>query len=258
MSYYALPPELSRRADQGALAHAWIVYGDSPAQLEELGKALAAAFLCGGEGRRPCGECKHCRKVEKGIHPDLQWVGRAEGKTQISVEQVRQLRSDAYIRPNEAGRKVYILQEAQLMTDEAQNAFLKVLEEGPAYSVFLLLTPNPRALLPTVRSRCELLRCVQAGAETDEEAARKGGELAGLLLGEDRWRLLCWCAPYDKAKREEVLPIWDHARQALLTYRRGETSAKAVRLTQTLGRMIDAGGRNGNIGALWGLLWAAT
>lgn len=258
MSFSALPQELARRADQGDLAHAWILSGDSSSRLEELGRALAAAFLCGGELRRPCGECKHCRKVEKGIHPDLQWVERVEGKTQISVDQIRQLRADAYIRPNEARRKVYLIREAQLMTDEAQNAFLKVLEEGPAYSVFLLLTSNPRALLPTVRSRCEYLRCVQAGPEVDAEVARKGAELAGLLLGEERWRLLCWCVPYDKAKREEILPIWEAARRALLTYRRGETSAKAVRLAQTLGRMIDAGGKNGNIGALWGLLWADT
>lgn len=258
MSFSALPQELARRADQGALAHAWIVYGDSPASLEELGKTLAAAFLCANESHRPCGECKHCRKVEKGIHPDLQWVERLEGKSQITVDQIRQLRADAYVRPNEAGRKVYILKDAQLMNDEAQNAFLKVLEEGPAYSVFLLLTPNPRSLLPTVRSRCELLRCAQAGPENDPEAARKGGELAGLLLGEDRWRLICWCVPYEKAKREELLPIWDHARRALLTYRREETSAKAVRLAQTLGQMIDAGGKGGNIGALWGLLWSAT
>lgn len=258
MSSLALPPELARRAGEGALTHAWILAGASEERLEELAAALAAAFLCGGEGPRPCGACKHCHKVEKGIHPDVQWVEKPADKAQIPVDQIRALRADAYIRPNEAERKVYILKEAQRMTDEAQNAFLKVLEEGPAYAVFILLSANHQALLPTVRSRCELYRAAaQSGVVGDAEAARKGGELAGLLLGEDRWRLISWCVAYEKAKREEVLPIWEAARQALLTYRRQETTAKAVRLAQTLAQIIAAGERNGNIGALWGKLWAA-
>ena len=70
---------------------------------------------------------------------------------------MRQLRADAYIRPNEADRKIYILENAQTMNPSAQNAMLKLLEEGPAYAAFLLLTDNAAALLPTVRSRCELL-----------------------------------------------------------------------------------------------------
>ena len=73
------------------------------------------------------------------------------------MAQVRQLRADAYIRPNEADRKIYILENAQTMNPSAQNAMLKLLEEGPAYAAFLLLTDNAAALLPTVRSRCELL-----------------------------------------------------------------------------------------------------
>lgn len=254
MSFSALPQELVRRADQGALAHAWIVYGDSPASLEELGKTLAAAFLCANESHRPCGECKHCRKVEKGIHPDLQWVERLEGKSQITVDQIRQLRADAYVRPNEAGRKVYILKDAQLMNDEAQNAFLKVLEEGPEYAVFVLLSPNPSALLPTIRSRCEQVS-VTAKGQTDPELERKAGELAGLLLGDDAWRRLAWCVAWEKAKREEVIPLWEETRRALLTYRTAKTTAKAVALCQCLEELLAAA-PSGNMGVLWGKLWA--
>ena len=103
----------------------------------------------------PCLSCAGCRKAEGGIHPDIVRVGD-DGKD-ISVAQVRALRADAYIRPNEAERKVYILENAQTMNASAQNAMLKLLEEGPAYAAFLLLTDNAAALLPTVRSRCEYL-----------------------------------------------------------------------------------------------------
>ena len=83
-------------------------------------------------------------------------AGAGEGKP-ISVDQVRALRSDAYIRPNEGERKVYILEGADRMNASAQNAMLKLLEEGPAYAAFLLLAENAGGVLETVRSRCETL-----------------------------------------------------------------------------------------------------
>lgn len=255
MSAFTLPPALAARAREGTLPHAWLITGAGEERLEEAGRALAAAFLCEGEQTRPCGVCRHCRKVEKGVHPDLQWVAKPADKSQLVVDQVRALRADAYIRPNEAGRKVYILQNAWQMNDEAQNAFLKVLEEGPAYAVFLLLAENHLAMLPTIRSRCELLR-LEGSAAQDPELERRGGELAGLLLGEERWRLIAWCVPYEKAKREEVLPLWEAARQAILTYRTQRATPKAVRLAQTLAEIVAAGRQNGNMGVLWGRLWA--
>ena len=107
--------------------------------------------------RRPCGHCGPCKKVFSGIHPDVAVIsGPAQGKP-ITVDQVRQLRADAYIRPNEGERKVYLLEGADRMNASAQNAMLKLLEEGPAYAAFLLLAENGGGVLQTVRSRCEEL-----------------------------------------------------------------------------------------------------
>ena len=251
----ALPPALARRAGEGTLTHAWLLTGAPEGALEEAARDLASLFLCEDLSKKPCGACRHCRKVEKDIHPDVIWVEKPADKRQLLVDQVRALRADAYIRPNEAGRKVYILKEAQLMNPEAQNAFLKVLEEGPEYAVFLLLAENHLALLPTVRSRCELLRL--SGGGGDDELERKAGELAGLLLGTERWRLIEWCVPWEKAKREEVLELWQATRQAVLTYRTARATPQAVRLAQTLNDVIAAGAQNGNMGVLWGKLWAA-
>ena len=250
-----LPPALASRAKAGTLPHGWVVAGAAEAILEDTARALAAAFLCEGPDR-PCNTCKHCRKVLKDIHPDLIWVERLPDKRQLTVDQIRSLRADAYIRPNEARRKVYVIKEAQTMNPEAQNAFLKVLEEGPEYAVFILLSENHLALLPTVRSRCELLR-LSAGGSEETEAQRQGGELAGLLLGEERWRLLSWCVPWEKAKREDVVALWQATRQALLTYRDARTTPRAVRLSQTLGDLIALAEGNGNMGVLWGKLYAA-
>ena len=86
-------------------------------------------------------------------------ISGAEGKP-ISVDQVRSLRSDAHIRPNEAERKIYLLERADRMNQSAQNAMLKLLEEGPAYAAFLLLAENGGSLLPTIRSRCESMSLI--------------------------------------------------------------------------------------------------
>lgn len=256
MSCLALPPALAGRAARGQLAHAYILTGGENAALEDCAQALAAACLC-REDAPPCGACKSCRKVEKGIHPDLVVVQPEPGK-ELKVDQIRQLRADAYIRPNEAPKKVYLIKEAERMNQSAQNAFLKVLEEGPAYAVFLLLAANDAALLPTIRSRCETARVAGPGSAgaIDPEWERKGGELAGLLLGDDLWRLVSWCVPYEKGKREETLPLWEAARRAILTYRTPKTTPKAARLARTLEEIISAGAQNGNLGILWGRLLA--
>ena len=152
----ALKQQLSARLSGGQLSHAYILSGPAGSGKHTLAGILSAAMVCTGTGTKPCGSCPACRKAAAGIHPDIVTVSPEEGKA-ITVDQVRQLRSDAWIRPNEATRKVYLLEQTQRLKSSAQNAMLKLLEEGPAYAAFLLLTDNSSALLPTVRSRCEEL-----------------------------------------------------------------------------------------------------
>lgn len=137
------------------LSHAYVIAGPAGCGKRSLSAILASALVCSGPGEVPCGTCPNCRKAAAGIHPDIIRVG-ADGKD-VNVAQVRDLRSDAYIRPNEAHRKVYVVENAQTMNGSAQNALLKLLEDGPPYAAFLLLTDNAGSLLTTVRSRCELL-----------------------------------------------------------------------------------------------------
>ncbi len=253
MSGLTLPPALEAKVRQGQLVSAYLLTGGDDPALERTAQALAAACLCRAP-EPPCGTCRSCRKVEKGVHPDLQVVEKPADKTQITVEQVRKLRAEAYVRPNEAPRKVYVIRRAWQMNDEAQNAFLKVLEEGPEYAVFVLLSSNAAALLPTIRSRCERFS-VAAWGQTDPELERKAGELAGLLLGEDAWRRVAWCVAWEKAKREEVILLWEETRRALLTYRTPRTTPKAVALALCLEELLAAA-PSGNMGVLWGKLWA--
>lgn len=163
-----LKRQLELETARRGLSHAYILSGPAGSGKRTLAGLLAAALVCDRRGGAlPCLSCAGCRKAEGGIHPDIVRVGD-DGKD-ISVAQVRALRADAYIRPNEAERKVYILENAQTMNASAQNAMLKLLEDGPAYAVFFLLAENGSALLPTVRSRCETLELAPVSPAQAEE-----------------------------------------------------------------------------------------
>ncbi len=150
-----LKRQLSLETARRGLSHAYILSGPAGSGKRTLAGLLAAALVCTGGGELPCFSCSGCKKAMGGIHPDIIRAG-GEGD-ELNVARVRALRSDAYIKPNEAPRKVYILERAQELNQSCQNALLKLLEEGPPYAAFLLLTDNAAALLPTVRSRCQVL-----------------------------------------------------------------------------------------------------
>lgn len=164
-----------------SLSHAYLITGGREESRAAYARRLAAAYLCEGE-QPPCGRCRHCRKIAVGAHPDLTRITLAEGKREITVDQARTLRTDVYIRPNEGTRKVYVIDPADSMNPAAQNALLKVLEEGPQYAAFLLVAGEPGRLLETIRSRCEQLALQPEEELPDPEKLAKAEQLAHLLL----------------------------------------------------------------------------
>ena len=167
-----------------SLSHAYLITGGSGESRGAYARRMAAAYLCDGESV-PCGRCRHCRKVENGIHPDVVWISPLPDKREISVDQARTLRSDAYIRPNEGRRKVYVIEPADSMNGYAQNAILKVLEEGPRYAAFLLLAGEPGKMLDTIRSRCETLALPPEEEQPDPDLLEQAEQMAALLLSGD-------------------------------------------------------------------------
>ncbi len=172
-----------------ALSHAYLITGGNGARRAALAKRLAAAYLCEGNGPAPCGRCRHCRKVAGDIHPDVTVLAPLPDKKEIGVDQARALRADVYIRPNEGRRKVYLIDPADSMNPWAQNALLKVLEDGPAYAAFLLLAEEPGRLLDTVRSRCEPMPLPPEETPVDPELAEKAEALAELLFAGDEFQV---------------------------------------------------------------------
>ncbi|MCF0121231.1 MAG: hypothetical protein HUJ65_06290 [Oscillospiraceae bacterium] len=155
--------------DGESFSHAYIISGPPGSGANELADTLAAAAVCSGTGKRPCMQCRHCRKTSNGSHPDITVVDFIDNKHLITVEQIREVRTDAIVMPNEADRKVYIIRHADTMNLNGQNALLKILEEPPSYAMFILVAENPINLLPTVRSRCALITLSPPGVEIEPE-----------------------------------------------------------------------------------------
>ncbi len=260
-----LKENLTQSLEKGHISHGYLICGPEGSGKRTLARLLGAAILCRGENP-PCLGCPACRKVLGGNHPDFIIVDDPQKKT-VTVDLIRQAREDIYVRPNQSDHKIYLFPRAQDMGLPGQNALLKVLEEPPAYGVFLLLTDNPEKLLPTVRSRCVQLRLQPVpreqllpwleerfpgvGQEELLAAARRGGGFPGqaqalLAAGEtaspqtlafaqalgagDSLALLQVLAPMEKWKRDDLthqLESWLELVQEALASRGGQAAVSA-------------------------------
>lgn len=134
--------------------HAYLFQGEEGVGKEALARTFAAGLQCQSESAdKPCKECVSCRQMESGNQPDIIWVTRE--KASLGVDEIReQLCNTMDIKPFSSPYKIYLVPEAEKMTEAAQNALLKTIEEPPEYGIVILMTSNISALLPTIQSRC--------------------------------------------------------------------------------------------------------
>lgn len=145
---------LQNAIEEDKVSHAYIFNGPEASGKMMLAEAFAMALQCEGEGKRPCLECRSCRQVADHNQPDIIYVSHEKPNT-IGVDDIRtQINNDIDIKPYSSRYKVYIVDEAQKMNQQAQNALLKTIEEPPAYAIILLLTTNADSFLQTILSRC--------------------------------------------------------------------------------------------------------
>ena len=240
--------------DSNRLSHAYIVDAS-------FADTIAMAVVCSArDAKRPCGNCTDCDKASRHIHPDIITVSRLDNKHIISVDQIRALKQDVYILPNEAKQKVYVVNDADSMNINAQNAFLQILEEPPAHAVFILCTENPAALLPTVSSRCIELRSFSECEDADDTPPDELEELACDFvdaLAVDNVKLMDCMFRIDKLDRHAFVSFISLTREHVVSALRecsgvGASDKRAV-LLQTdsvltkAGEMLDLNVSSGHI-----------
>lgn len=146
------------------LSHAYIFAGEDGVGKNFIADIFAATIQCESKGDNPCCVCKSCLQSASGNQPDIKRV--THEKASIGVDDIRlQINNDIGVKPYAGQHKIYILDEAEKMTEQAQNALLKTIEEPPEYAVIILLTNNLNAFLPTILSRCVLLNFKAVGKE---------------------------------------------------------------------------------------------
>nr|WP_319489469.1 ATP-binding protein [uncultured Caproiciproducens sp.] len=196
--------QLELSFDEGRLAHAIILEGSS--ERNELAATLAKAAVCSDPGVRPCGKCSGCVKAQAGSHPDIFTLDGDANPRAFPIDTIRQIRSDAYIRPNEAATKVYLLYGVQNMSEASQNALLKVFEEPPENVLFLLTATSASALLSTVRSRAQIFSLEGARAAAGDPLYIEKFAAAITAVNETDLLFLAADLIKDKEKLRAVLP----------------------------------------------------
>lgn len=179
------------------LSHAYIIEGPQGSGKRTIAREICKALCCTSpDPSLPCGECRSCRRIDEGYNTDIYTLNRGD-KATIQVEQIREMTATLGYYPDDGDCKIYVIEEAEKMTTQAQNALLLSLEEPPSYVVFLLLTSDAAALLETVRSRAQVLKTqlfpapfviqwlkeTKAGKRADEEALANAASVSRGALG---------------------------------------------------------------------------
>lgn len=149
---------LRRSLRSGKTAHSYLFEGISGCGRKKSALALIQALFCRALPDDACGVCTSCRKIETGNHPDIHILAPLPDKRDISIDQLREMQRELSLRPYEAPRKACIIDPAERLNVSSANSLLKTLEEPPGNALIILLTENAGMLLPTVRSRCQLIR----------------------------------------------------------------------------------------------------
>lgn len=216
------------------ISHAYILSGEDGAGKSLLAHLFSMTLQCEKKGISPCGECTLCRQAESHNQPDIIWVTH-EMPGSIGVEDIRaQVVGDMQMKPYHSPYKIYIIDEAEKLTVQAQNTLLKTIEEPPEYGIVIFLTTNADGFLPTILSRCVVLQLKPA---TNEAVARYLVET--VQIPDYKARL---CAAFaqgnvGKAVRYASKESFDEMRQHVFQLLKNISDMQESRIYETVGEL---------------------
>ena len=204
--------KLSSAVDSGTLSHAILLTGGTEKERKELSLLLSQALLC-ENSPAPCLKCNICKKVKSGIHPDVIITeGEAGKQRSIKIDTIRDIRSRAYIMPNEAPFQIFIILEASGMGEEAQNALLKILEEPPATARFILASRSRDDFRQTILSRVTPFAISEdsgqaAGEKENSKAVKAAEDIFSALITKNEAKIMLSTGALEKDKKNYKLAL---------------------------------------------------
>ncbi len=182
---------------EGRCPHAVLIDGGSAESRELLARLTAKRIVCSAGENSPCNLCENCRKADENIHPDIITVTKPDDKKFFVKSDVKNMVAQAYLTPNDALKKVYIISEIHQMNEESQNLLLKILEEPPHYTAFVLTSQNANGVIGTVLSRVVRLRL---GKNNQSQFSENAVEVVKKLTS-------AVCSPYEYDKIQATAPL---------------------------------------------------
>ena len=197
----SLTEQLKAVVSEGKASHAYLFLGGAGAGKRLIANTFAKAIQCEGNGRKPCGNCRSCQAFDHKNHPDVIYFQALEKPPKYTIEDVRkQIVETVDLKPFQYDRKIYIIEKADTLNVQAQNALLKTLEEPPAHVMFLLLAERAEAFLPTILSRVVTMKIRPLSEETVAE------HLMGTGLSEEESHTL---AAYSQGRIGQALELME-------------------------------------------------
>lgn len=191
--------------NNGRIPHAIVIEGKNREMLLETAKYLSMYAVCTSENK-PCGQCAQCHKASTQAHADISYAYPEKKSKTYTIEQMRNIAKDAYIRPNEATAKVYIFEEADnRLSAISQNSFLKLLEEPPSNVHFIMLCENAQKLLITILSRCTVIRLKSEKSFSETAVANAKSIVNGIISAREYDLLLAVNSLSDKDNSADTL-----------------------------------------------------
>ena len=244
----SLEKTLAAMLVSGRFPHAVILEGGTATERLSLAKKIAAALVCSEiKAEAPCGSCSHCKKAFADSHPDIPFFTAEDKPRAFKVDFVREIRNNAYIIPNEADKKVFILENAHTMGNEGQNAILKILEEPPTYVNFIMLCSSKSGFLPTVLSRATVFTIGEAKNDDDAENRAASVEaamaIARAAASVDDYEIVKAAAVFEKDAKllKNTIPVIQEIFAAALREKFGaaENSEEFGALPEELARKLS-------------------
>lgn len=250
----ALRQKLGAEIRTGALSHAYIIEGPHGSGKHTLALQIIAALSCenrsDSNSALPCLHCNSCKKILGSNSPDVTVIGK-EDKATIGVDAVRKLKNDVLVPPNDTDVKAYIIEDAHLMTHQAQNAFLLTLEEPPSYVLFFLLCDSAALMLETIRSRAPTLHTEPVPQKLmDEHLMRTSAEARELksvnptefaeILATANGRLGVAIELLNPVARKPILERRENAKQFIRLCSDRRNATATMRYLASLGQKRDA------------------